>query len=1657
MKGMKKKILTGLLGLLTGVMLSVGVACGEKMVEYTFATLGGEAISNVTVKEGETYELPTPTRDGYRFMGWFATEDCKGDKIVSVMASANATYYAKWEKLYTITLNTDGGQLSENVASVQLIAGENIYDAVKDLQPTKGDLQFGAWFINGTAKLSESLAMQNQDITLKAKYKAAYTVQFKNAANETIQPDMVEYAYVGTTVDAQYSVTGHTEIGREPLEDLVITENAAQNVVVLKYEANDISVLFYPNYPDGDLGDASSVALKYGEEVTLMTEYETEGYCLIGWATERGGEVKYAVDTVSKNLYGYSGEVTPETFQPEDTVSLFGVWKKGYEDAFSGEDYLFIFDETSSEIYLWRAGTYFKGRRYTETKTFYFNDEGKSLIGQLYDDYTFLYSVPDRTLTTYTMYVSPLKGLNENVSIRFDAYDKITYSEKTDTGMITSVGRYEYVEGSAIQARFSSGPLAGKTLTMLLGYVGKTPAFQIRNDSEIMKLKRFVVFNGYMNQYNEFVYSLSLDGYGRATMRTTAESVSYIYEIQEDIIVLYNTKNRVVAGYAKIMQVYVNESVGYLQGYMLYNPALDGSFELVDGSVLTSDGLCNFTYTKGTKVYQGLYTADQSFLGGILMTATDVAETQQEETVSFLFHFTQTEEGEGATVSVTLKSNDYGEYLLKTEENIFYVPLIVFGEEKDKATVYGMNEKGEFIKKLYGTYVYDEVSGLYIFTVTEKTDADVVTVAELDLSKVSAFTFAVDKTSYIYKVHYWYSYTDAESGETEVFNNTYTSDNADETLTLVAGYAIYTKGAKTEIGTYSYSNGFLVVTINGKEGYFELKEENDEKTFTKLLYLPKNIYKIGVDGKTDNTEYLAYDGKGGVKYVTATGEYVGTITEVELPENLIIIGNPTVYKFTATELTVTYILSSNGKNFYVENSIYRGRYTSDDGVLELDGFGAFAKYTSPENDNYTSTYTIIDGSGTIKKIRITTNTGHYVDLDLENKTFRLYDNQIGTNYVVSNGQSTGTMVEFDGLGSFTTYVEKDGESGVEKTDEKKGTYVVEDNEIVMTFENGDEWRGSSNFAFLDGKLVAIFTVVDETLKQTYINELDWSVLILDGKGGAVKYNTNGVKDTGKYVMISGDLLYFVNSAQTDAYVYRFNSETGTVTPPEHDNQIGYYTSDFESLIFTVYGYAIFNGETQYYYYEEDNGEVYIYRMLEDDEDKDALIAAGAEITAYNFVKTYFGTFSDYYTIWNEEQYFYNDGYDIEFVRTGTATNFEEEYPYPVQENEKANLKALWFAPTGSASFSVTGLVYLSNNTTKECTVIRNSGEDGLEMYFMIGNYRYDIVVTYDFDDGENKLVATYEIVRMRLFVQAYSYTYLLALYDAYASNGTQLENTYGMMSVYCEFTKDGEQGQMYADGEYFENSGLKDMNGQLLSFENLIVTEVSNMMVVDIVGSDGYNYRIYFGLITNDSRFKVLGYIITAFVRMQDFTVQVGTDEYLLTVGRLVMSEVEAFVAGTVFEVNLLKKNGDKYESIANENMDVELLTVSDVCVYLVLREKAQSGGYETYVYYVLRFTETIDGAVTDEKVVPAYATAAIEIYAASRITTNAGSEFVEVIQIGEEQKIVYMFYGIDKYVIAECVQDGNVFTVTTTSGETFAVTIEDGIVKSVVKVFEEA
>ncbi|MBQ5951836.1 MAG: InlB B-repeat-containing protein [Lachnospiraceae bacterium] len=160
----------------------------EKIVQaytLTFNANGGSVSpSSRTVNEGSAYgDLPTPSRTGYEFQGWYTA--ASGGSQVSAsttMGSGNTTVYAHWAAyVYKVTLNANGGSVSPS--SINVVYGE-AYGSLPT--PTRSGYTFQGWYTaaSGGSQVSSSTTMGAGDVTIYAHWTAA-TVTVPSFAGKT--------------------------------------------------------------------------------------------------------------------------------------------------------------------------------------------------------------------------------------------------------------------------------------------------------------------------------------------------------------------------------------------------------------------------------------------------------------------------------------------------------------------------------------------------------------------------------------------------------------------------------------------------------------------------------------------------------------------------------------------------------------------------------------------------------------------------------------------------------------------------------------------------------------------------------------------------------------------------------------------------------------------------------------------------------------------------------------------------------------------------------------------------------------------------------------------------------------------------------------------------------------------------------------------------------------------------------------------------------------------------------------------------------------------------------------------------------------------------------------------------------------------------------
>lgn len=135
--------------------------------EITFNSNGGTSYK-VTTSNSVGVKLPTPTKDGYTFDGWYTSSNFSGTKLTGVYApSENITLYAKWNLIpsYTISFMENGGLQVQDVTAV---SGSTVTLPT----PTRYGYHFDGWCKNSSLTDSPITSLK---ITGEAIYYAKWT------------------------------------------------------------------------------------------------------------------------------------------------------------------------------------------------------------------------------------------------------------------------------------------------------------------------------------------------------------------------------------------------------------------------------------------------------------------------------------------------------------------------------------------------------------------------------------------------------------------------------------------------------------------------------------------------------------------------------------------------------------------------------------------------------------------------------------------------------------------------------------------------------------------------------------------------------------------------------------------------------------------------------------------------------------------------------------------------------------------------------------------------------------------------------------------------------------------------------------------------------------------------------------------------------------------------------------------------------------------------------------------------------------------------------------------------------------------------------------------------------------------------------------------
>jgi len=189
----------------------------------TFNANGGSVSpSSITVTYGSTYaSLPTPTKTGHTFKGWY-TSLSGGTQITSstkVTITSAQTLYAQWSvNFYTLTYNANGGSVS---TSSKTVAYGSNYGTLPT--PTRTGYTFNGWYTSasGGSKVSSSTTMGAGNATIYAQWTAnsyTYNIVYKSSNGTSLGSTTATYKYGTTNTISAPAKTGYTTPGSQSVK-----------------------------------------------------------------------------------------------------------------------------------------------------------------------------------------------------------------------------------------------------------------------------------------------------------------------------------------------------------------------------------------------------------------------------------------------------------------------------------------------------------------------------------------------------------------------------------------------------------------------------------------------------------------------------------------------------------------------------------------------------------------------------------------------------------------------------------------------------------------------------------------------------------------------------------------------------------------------------------------------------------------------------------------------------------------------------------------------------------------------------------------------------------------------------------------------------------------------------------------------------------------------------------------------------------------------------------------------------------------------------------------------------------------------------------------------------------------------------------------------
>ncbi|NMN02706.1 cell wall/surface repeat protein [Bifidobacterium sp. DSM 109963] len=234
---------------------------------------------------GEETKLPTPTKDGYTFDGWY---DEAGNKVDAIPTDAkDMKITAKWTAdEYDITYDPNGGTLPEDAPKTHTYGQET-----KLPTPAKDGYTFDGWYDEAGKKL-DTIPTDAKDMKVTAKWTAdeyGITYDPDGGTLPTDAPKTHTYGQetkLPTPTRDGYTFDGWYDEAGNKVD--TIPAGAQDMKITAKWKGNEYDITYDPD--GGTLPTDAPKTHTYGQETKLPTPTR-DGYTFDGWYDENGNKI----------------------------------------------------------------------------------------------------------------------------------------------------------------------------------------------------------------------------------------------------------------------------------------------------------------------------------------------------------------------------------------------------------------------------------------------------------------------------------------------------------------------------------------------------------------------------------------------------------------------------------------------------------------------------------------------------------------------------------------------------------------------------------------------------------------------------------------------------------------------------------------------------------------------------------------------------------------------------------------------------------------------------------------------------------------------------------------------------------------------------------------------------------------------------------------------------------------------------------------------------------------------------------------------------------------------------------------------------------------------------------------------------------------------